>query len=147
VEKKTKKTSTAVTAFEDEDKMVLTVLDLQKDIIKVSCFDMNDAFNIVPINKDIVFLNELKESDNDESDDKESVDEESDDKEGCHEESDDKEGDSNDDYPLVTVLDDSTNVDLEVSNEDTYDLDLSLSAVANVIADMTFITGPHILES
>jgi len=38
-------------------------------------------------------------------------------------------------------------VDLEVSNEDTYNLDLSLSAVANVIADATFTTGAHILES
>ncbi len=58
-----------------------------------------------------------------------------------------KEGDSNDDDPLVIVLDDSTDVDLEVSNEDTYNLDLSLSAVANVIADATFTTGAHILES
>jgi hypothetical protein len=38
-------------------------------------------------------------------------------------------------------------VDLEVSNKDTYDLDLSLTAVANVIADVTFTTGAHILES
>jgi hypothetical protein len=58
-----------------------------------------------------------------------------------------KGGDSNDDNPLVTVLDDSTNVDLKVSNKDTYNLDLSLSAVANVIADMAFTTGDHILES
>ena len=111
--KKAKKTSTTATAFEDEDEMVLTVLDLQKDNIKFSCFCMNDAFKIVPIDKDIVYLNNFKESDN--------------------EESDDKEEDSNDDNPLVTVLDDSTNVDFEVSNEDTYDLDLSLSAVANVM--------------
>ncbi len=34
-----------------------------------------------------------------------------------------------------------------MSNEDTFDLDLSLSAVANVIADATFTTGAHILES
>ncbi len=34
-----------------------------------------------------------------------------------------------------------------MSNEDTYNLDLSLSAVANVIADVTFTTGAHILES
>ena len=59
----------------------------------------------------------------------------------------DKEGDSNDDDPLVTVLHDSTDVNIEVSNEDSYDLDLSLSAVANVIADATFTTGAHILES
>ncbi len=108
---------------------------------------MNDAFNMVPINKDIMYLNDFGESGDEESDDKESDDEESDEKEGCYEESDDKEGDSNDDNPLVTVLDDSINVDLEVSNKDTYDLGLSLSAVANVIADATFTTGAHILES
>jgi hypothetical protein len=50
VEKKAKKTFTAATAFEEE--MVLTVLDLQKDDSKFSCFDMNDAFNMVPIDID-----------------------------------------------------------------------------------------------
>ncbi len=45
------------------------------------------------------------------------------------------------------MLDDSIDIDLEVSNKDTHDLDLSLSAVANVIADATFTTGAHILES
>jgi hypothetical protein len=138
-EKKAKKTSFAATAFEDEDKMVLTVLDLQKDDSKFSCFNMNDAFIMVPIDKDIVYLKDLEESDDEESDDDESDNEESDDKEGSHED--------NDDNPLVTVLDDLTNVDLEVSNEDTYNLDLSLSAVANVIVDATFTTGAHILES
>jgi hypothetical protein len=127
--------------------MVLTVLDLRQDDNKISCFNMNYAFNMVPINEDIMYLNDFEESDNEESDDKESDDKESYDKEGCHKESDDKEGDSNDDDPLVTVLDDLTDVDLEVSNEDTYDLDLSLSAVANVIADATFTTGACILES
>jgi hypothetical protein len=137
-EKKAKKTSTAATAFEDEEEMFLTVLDLQKDDIKFSCFNMNDKFNMVPIDKDIVYSNNFKESNNEESDDVESDNEKSDDKEGCHEESNDKEGDSNDDNPLVTVLDDSTDVDREVSNELYYYLDLSLSAVANVIADATF---------
>jgi hypothetical protein len=147
-EKKAKKTSTAATASEEEDKMVLTVLDLQKDDSEFSCFDMNDAFNMVPINTDNMYLKIVfEDSDNEEFDDEESDDEESDDKEGCHEESDDKEGDSNDDNPLVTVLDELTSKDLEVSNEDTYDLDPSLSAVANVIADATFTTGSHILES
>jgi hypothetical protein len=79
VEKKAKKTSTVATAFDDE--MVLTVLDLQKDNSKFSCFDMNDAFNMVLIEKDIFHLkNIFKEIDNEKSDDKE----------GCHEESDDK---------------------------------------------------------
>jgi hypothetical protein len=146
-EKTVEKTSTAATAFEDEDKMILPVLDLQKEDRKFSCFDMNGAFNMVPIDKNIMYLNKFKESDDEESDDKESDNEESDAKEGCHEESDNKEGDINDDDPLVTVLDDSKNVDLEVSNEDPYNLDLSLSAVANVIADATFTTEAHILES
>jgi hypothetical protein len=134
-EKKAKKTYTAATAFEDEDKMVLTLLDLPKDNIKFSSFNMNDAFNMVPINKEIVFLNDFEDND----------DEESDDKEACHEETDDKEEGSNDYNPLVTVLDDSTDMDLEVSNEDSYDLDLSLCAV-DVIADATFTTGAHILS-
>ena len=125
MEKKAKKTSTVATAFDDE--MVLTVLDLQKDNIKFSCFNMNDAFNMVLIDKDIVYLNDFEERDD--------------------EESDDKEEDNNNDNPLVTVLDDTTNMDLEVSNEDTYNLDLSLSTVANVIANATFTTGAHILES
>jgi hypothetical protein len=99
---------------------------------------MNDAFNMVPIDEDIMYWkNVFKESDNEESNDEE----------GCHDESDDKEGGSNDDDPLVTVLDYSTKVDLEVSNEDTYNHDLSLSAVANVIVDTTFTSGAHILES
>jgi hypothetical protein len=88
--KKAKKTSTTATAFEDEDKMVLTVLDLQKEDRKFSCFDMNNAFNMVPINKGIMYWNKFNEIDNEESDDKESDDEESNDEEGCHEESDDK---------------------------------------------------------
>jgi hypothetical protein len=108
---------------------------------------MNDAFNMVPIDKDIVYLNDFEESDDEESDDNESDNEESDDKEGCHEESDDKEENSKNYNPLVTALDDSTHMDLEVSNEDTYDLDLSLSTVAIVIADATFTTGTHIVES
>jgi hypothetical protein len=83
-EKKAEKISTTATAFEDEDKMVLTFLDLQKDDIKFSCFNMNDAFNMVLIDKDIVYLNDFEESDDEESDDKESDNEESDDKEGCH---------------------------------------------------------------
>ncbi len=79
MEKKAKKTSTAATAFEDEDGMVLTVLDLQKDNIKFSCFNMNDAFYMVPIDEDIVNLNNFEESDNEESDHNKSDDEESDD--------------------------------------------------------------------
>jgi hypothetical protein len=135
-EKKAEKTSTAATAVEHE--MVLTVLDMQKEGNKFSCFDMNDAFNVVLIDKDIVYLENIFDKSEKKSDDKESDDEETDDKKGCHEESDAKDRDSNDDKPLVTVSE---------SNEDAYNLDLSLSAVANVIADANFTTGAHILES
>jgi hypothetical protein len=108
--------------------MILTVLDVQKEDNKFSCFDMNDAFNVVPIDEDIVYLENIF----DKSDKK------SDDEKGCHEESDDEDRDSGDDEPLVTV---------SKSNEDAYDLDLSLSAVANVIADVNFTTGAHIFKS
>jgi hypothetical protein len=93
-----------------------------------------------------VYLNNFGESNDEESDDNESDDEESDVIEGCHEESNDKEGDSNDDDPRVTLLDHLTDMDLEVSNEHSYDLNLSLR-VANGIVDATFATGAHILES
>ncbi len=125
-EKKAEKTSTAATAVEDE--MILTVLDMQKEDNKCSCFDMNDAFNVVPINKDIVNLENIFNI----------SDKKSDDEKGCHEESDDKDRGSGDDEPLVTVSE---------SNEDACNLDLSLSAVANAIADANFMTGAHILES
>jgi hypothetical protein len=98
---------------------------------------MNDAFNMVPINN-ILYLEKIFNESDKKSDDKESEDEETNDKKGCHEESDGKDWDSNDDKPLVTVSE---------SNEDAYDLDLSLSAVANVIAYASFMTGAHILES
>ncbi len=45
----------------------------------------------------------------------------------------------NDDEPPVTAL--------EPSKDRTYDLDLSPSAVANVIADIDFTTGTHVLDS
>ncbi len=126
VEKKAEKTLTAATAVEDE--MILPVLDVQKEDNKFSCFDMDDSFNVVPIDEDIVYLENIF----DESDKK------TDDKKGWHEESDDKDRGSSDDEPLVTVSE---------SNEDAYNLDLSLSAVANIIADANFTTGAHILES
>ncbi len=39
--------------------MILTVLDVQNEGNKFSCFNMNDAFNLVPINKDIVYLEKI----------------------------------------------------------------------------------------
>jgi hypothetical protein len=74
---------------------------------------------MISIDIDIVYLNNFDESDNEESDDKESDNEESDDKEGCLEEYDDNKGDRDDDNSLVTVLNDSTDMGLEVSNENT----------------------------
>ncbi len=56
-EKKSEKTSTTATAVEDE--MILTMLDVQKETSKFSCFKMNNAFNVVPIDKDIVYLENI----------------------------------------------------------------------------------------
>ncbi len=117
VEKKVEKASTVATAI-PEDEIVLNKVDLEKSSIELSSFDMNDAFNKIPIDEDIVYLKTVfKESSNEESNDG-----------NCdNEESDDKSGNNNDNDPPI--------------------LDLSLSAVANVIADATFTTGAHILES
>jgi hypothetical protein len=79
---------------------------------------MNDAYNKIPINKDIVHLKTMFEESNNEETDDGSCD---------NEKSDDKSNDDNDNDPPI--------------------LDLSLSAVAKVIADTTFTTGAHILES
>ncbi len=90
------------------------MLDLEKSSIELSSFDMNDAFNKIPINEDIVYLNTMfKESNNEESDD--------------------------------GSCDDEKSVDER--NNDPPILDLSLSAVANVIIDATFTIGAHTLES
>ncbi len=69
-EKKAEKTSTAATAVEDE--MILTVLDVQKEDNNFSCFDMNNAFNMVPNDKDIVYLESIFDKSDKKSDDKES---------------------------------------------------------------------------
>ncbi len=116
-EKKVEKASTVATAIA-EDEIVLNMLDSKKSSIELSSFNMNDAFNKNPINEDIVYLKTIfKESNNEESDDR-----------SCdNEKSNDKRNDDNDNYPPI--------------------LDLSLSAVANVIADATFMIGAHILES
>jgi hypothetical protein len=90
------------------------MLDLEKSSIELSSFHMNDAFNKIPINENIMYLKTMFEENNDEeSDDGHCGDEKSD-----YEE--------NDDPPI---------------------LDLSFSAVANVIANATFTIGAHILES
>ncbi len=116
-EKKAEKAFTAATAIA-EDEIVLNMLDLVKSSIELSSFDMNDAFNKIPIDEDIVYLKTMFE---------ESADEESNDGSCDDEKSDDKSKNDNDDDPPI--------------------LDLSLSAVANVIADATFMTGAYILKS
>ncbi len=73
-EKKAEKSSTTATSVEDE--MILTVLDVQKEDITFSCFHMNDAFNMVPINKDILYLENIFDGSDANSDDKESDNEE-----------------------------------------------------------------------
>jgi hypothetical protein len=91
---------------------------MEKSSIELSSFNMNDAFNKVPINEDIVYLKTMfKESDDEESNNGSCDDEKSNDK---------RNDDNGNDPPI---------------------LDLSLSAVANVIADATFTTGANILES
>jgi hypothetical protein len=79
---------------------------------------MNDAFNKIPIDEDVVYLKTMFEENNDEESNEGRCDDEK---------SDDKSNNENDDDSPI--------------------LDLSLSAVANVIADATFTTGAHILES
>jgi hypothetical protein len=121
-EKKAKKATAAI-----NDEMILSVQE----------FDMNEAFTSVPINKSIVFLKNVFEDDDEESDDDETEGGEVDDiDEGCKAF---KDWDSDDDEPPVAVL--------EPNKEGTYDLDLSLSVVANVIADTDFTTGVHVLDS
>jgi hypothetical protein len=116
-EKKAKKASTAATAITEEE-IMLNVIDSEKSSIELSSFDMNDAFNKIPINEDILYLKTVfKESDDEESNDGSCDDEESN----------DKSGNDNDNDPSI--------------------MDLSLSVVANVIADATFTTRAHILES
>jgi hypothetical protein len=90
------------------------MLDSEKSNIELSSFNMNDAFNKIPINKNIVYFKTMF---------KESNDEESNDGSCDNEKSNDK---INNDPPI---------------------LDLSLSAVAYVIADATIMIGAHILES
>jgi hypothetical protein len=106
-EKKANKSSIASTAIA-EDEITVNIIDLEKSSIELSSFDMNDAFNKIPIDEDIVYVKTIfEERDDDESND--------------------KSGNDNDVDPPI--------------------LDLSVSAVANVIADATFTTGAHILES
>jgi hypothetical protein len=57
----------------NEDEIVLTMIDLKNEDIKLSCFDVNDAYKTVPIKEDIVYLKNLfNKSDNKEFNDKES---------------------------------------------------------------------------
>jgi hypothetical protein len=108
-----KANSTAATEIA-EDEIILNMLDLEKRSIELSSFNMNDAFNKIPINENIVYLKTMfKESNNEESNDGSCDDEKSNYK-------------RNNDPPI---------------------LDLSLSAVANVIADATLTIRAHILES
>ncbi len=100
-----KANSTAATSIAEAE-IILNMLDLEKNSIELSSFDMNDAFNKIPINENIVYLKTMFE---------ESDDEESDDGSCDGEKSYDK---RNDDPPL---------------------LDLSLSAVANVIDWSSYI--------
>jgi hypothetical protein len=111
------------------------VIELENENIKLYQFDMNDAYYTVPIKEDIVYLQNIDKESDKESDDKQS-----------DKESDNKESDNDDKSPHVTLLNNLSEVEPEVQDNDIWDLDLSLSAVANVIADSTLPTGAHILE-
>jgi hypothetical protein len=103
------------------------VVELKNENIKLSQFDMNDAYYIVPIKEDIVYLHNIfKESDK---------------------ESDNVKSDNYDISPHFTLLNKLAEVEPEDQYDDIWDLDLSLSTVGNVIADSTLPTGTPILES
>jgi hypothetical protein len=101
--------------------------ELENENIKFSHFDMNNAYYTFLINEDIVHLQDMyKENDK---------------------ESDNKESDNDDTSPYVKVLNDLAEVEIEVQEDNAWDLVLSLSVVANVIADLPLPTEAHILES
>ncbi len=107
-------------------------------IPSVQEFDMNDTFTSVTSNKSIVFLKDAFEDNDEESDDDETEGGKFDvNNEGCKETF--KDWDSDDDKLPVAVI--------EPNKDGTYDLDLSLSVVANVISDTDFTTGAHVLDS
>ncbi len=86
-EKKAEKASTAATAIA-EDEIVLNIIDSEKSNIELSSFNMNDTFNKIPTDEDIVYLKTmLKESNDEESNDGDDV------------ESNDKSGNDNDNDP------------------------------------------------
>ncbi len=122
-EKKSEKATAAV-----DDEMILSLQE----------FDVNDAFTSVTIDENIVHLEDVLKDNDEESDDNETEGGEVDDiNERCNEIFND--WDSDDDEPPVAVI--------EPNEDGTYDLDLSLSVVANVIVDTDFTTGAHVLDS
>jgi hypothetical protein len=93
-EKKAEKASTAATAIA-EDEIVLNMLDSDKSSIELSSFNINDAFNKIPIDEDLVYLKTMfKESNNEESN-----------VESCeNEKSNDKSNDDHDNDPPILDL-------------------------------------------
>ncbi len=125
-EKKSEKSSTTATAI-GEGEIILNTIELENENIKLYQFDMNDAYYTAPIKEDIVYLqNIFDESDKSWMTKRMTTNE-------C---------------PHATLLNDLAEMEPEpkVQDNDILDLDLSLNAVAKVIADSTLPTEAHILE-
>ncbi len=133
-DKKSEKSSTAATSM-NEGEINLNLIELEDKNIKLYQFDMNDACYTVLIKEDIMYLDTIDKENGRKSDNKES-----------DKESDNKESDNNDKSPHVTLLNDWQKWNQKL-DDDVWDLDLSLSAIANVTADFTLLTEAHILES
>jgi hypothetical protein len=96
VEKKSETNSTAATAI-DEEEIILNMIELENDNIKLSHYNMNNAYYNFPINEDIVHLQDrYKEND---------------------EEFDDKESDDDHTSPYVKVLDDLADMKIEARRQ------------------------------
>ncbi len=70
MEKKSEKCLAAATAI-NEGEIILNMIDLENENIKLSQIDMNDAYYTVPIKEDIVYMQNIFNESDKESDDKE----------------------------------------------------------------------------
>jgi hypothetical protein len=96
-ERKSEQSSAAATAI-DEGELILNVTKFKNENIKLSQFDINDAYYTVLIKKDIVYLQDIFEE--------------------IDKESDNKESDNDDKSPYVTLLKGLTEVEPEVQDDD-----------------------------
>jgi hypothetical protein len=125
-ETNSEKSSAAATAI-NEGEIIHNMIELENENINLFHFDMNDAYYTVLIKEDIMHLQDIFNENGEESDNEES--------------------DDDDTSPYIAALNDQAKVEIEVQEDNTWDLDLSLSIVANVIADSTLPTVAHILDA